>query len=115
MSKRWNFFTEDEVKGMKPETVAKLDWARGRAGVPFRITRGFDTTENNTAVGGVKDSAHLSGHGFDLACSDSVDRFKIVYALLLVGFRRIGVYDRHIHGDDNPSLPPNVMWVGTSK
>lgn len=109
-----NFFTEDEVQGLDPEFVAKLDWARGRAGVPFVITSGKRTPEQNERAMGVDASAHIKGLAVDLRCSDSQVRFKMVNALLLAGFKRIGIYDKHVHCDLDPDLPQEVCWVGVS-
>jgi hypothetical protein len=108
------FFCDDEIKGLDSELVSKLDWARGRAGIPFVITAGLRTADHNDAVGGVKDSSHLRGLAVDLRLEDGVHRFKMVNALLLVGFKRIGVYDKHVHVDIDPTLPQEVMWVGVS-
>ena len=40
---------------------------------------------------------------------------KIISGALLAGFRRIGVYDRHVHLDVDEKLPQDVMWWGVSK
>lgn len=108
------FFTLNEVTGLDQELIAKLDWARGRAGIPFVITNGVRTPSQNAKVGGVEDSSHLKGLAVDLRCSDGETRFKIVNALLLAGFKRIGVYDKHCHVDISHDLPQNVMWTGIS-
>lgn len=102
-------FTDEEVAGLEPELVSRLDSARGFAKVPFIITEG-------RASGGshVANSAHARGLAVDLRCSGSADRFKIVCALILAGFRRIGVYDKHIHADVDTSLPDGVLWWGRS-
>lgn len=109
-----NFFTKEEVEGLDPEFVAKLDWARGRAGVPFVITSGKRTPEENERVTGVDASAHIKGLAVDLRVTDSIQRKKMVHALLLAGFNRIGIYDKHCHVDVDPDLPQDVMWVGVS-
>lgn len=111
---QYHFFNDDEIKGLDKELCAMLDWARGRAGVPFVITCGLRTVDHNEQVGGVQDSAHLRGLGVDLACSDSYSRYKMVQALLLAGFKRMGVYDKHIHVDRDDTLPQDVMWGGVS-
>lgn len=111
---QYHFFTKDEIEGLDKELCAMLDWARGRAMVPFVITCGLRTPDENTKTGGVQDSAHLRGLAVDLACSDSRERFKMVQALLLAGFKRIGIYDAHVHADRDMSLPQEVMWVGIS-
>jgi len=103
------YFSDDEVEGLQPELVEKLDRARGLAHVPFIITEGL-------AKGGshVEDSAHQRGRAVDVRCSGSRDRMRIVSAALIVGFRRIGVYDKHVHLDVDDSLPQDVMWTGKS-
>lgn len=111
---QYNFFRDNEIEGLDKELVAMLDWARGRSGVPFVITCGLRTAEENAGVGGVQDSAHLRGLGVDLACSDASARYRMVQALLLAGFKRIGIYDKHIHADRDPSLPQEVIWIGVS-
>jgi zinc D-Ala-D-Ala carboxypeptidase len=108
------FFTDDEIKGLDPEFVALLDWARGRAKIPFVITRGAVTPEQNKKDGGVENSAHLRGLAVDLHLEDGAHRFKMVQALVIAGFKRIGVYDKHVHVDADPTLPQEVMWVGVS-
>lgn len=111
----YNFFSDSEIKGLDKELCAMLDWARGRAGIPFVITCGLRTPDHNDLVGGVQDSAHLRGLGVDLACSDSPTRYKMVQALLLAGFKRIGIYNQHIHADRDETLPQGVIWIGISK
>lgn len=114
MGRTWAHFKQEEVEGLDTELVAKLDWARGRAGVPFVITSGFRQADSNQQAGGVKDSAHLRGLAVDLSIADSAARFKIVSSLLLAGFKRVGVYDKHCHVDIDPTLPQSVMWIGES-
>jgi zinc D-Ala-D-Ala carboxypeptidase len=106
-------FTDAEIVGLQPQLVEMLDAARDAAGVPFVITSGLRTPEQNSAAGGVQDSAHLRGLAVDLADFDPATRFAIVKSLLAVGFTRIGVYaDGHLHCDCDSSLPQSVMWVG---
>lgn len=108
----YKYFKNKEIAGLKPELVEKLDKARGIAGVPFIIESGFRTPEHNKEVGGVENSAHTKGLAVDLRCNNSVNRFKIVSALLNVGFKRIGIsYKRNfIHADIDTSLPQEVIW-----
>ena len=108
---RWHYFTDDEVVNLDTELVAKLDLARGEAGFPFIITSGFRTAADNSDCGGVHDSAHLRGHAVDLHCGDSSQRLAMIRALLAVGFVRLGIYDDHIHVDNDQTLPQNVCWM----
>jgi hypothetical protein len=108
---KYQYFQDSELAGLQDSTCQKLSIARGKANVPFIITCGLRTVAQNAALAeSVSDSAHLTGNGVDLACSDSPTRFSMVKGLLDAGFTRIGVYSAHIHADDSPTLPPNVMW-----
>jgi len=101
------YFSEREVRGLDPGLVSLLDYARQLAGVPFVITCGLRTPEENVAVGGAANSAHLRGLAVDLRAHDSESRFLILAALFKVGFRRFEVVaaDGHVHVDIDPSLP----------
>lgn len=112
---QWQHFTPTEPTGgghtvaeLKPVLVDKLDAARTAAGIPFVITSGYRTVAENTAVGGVADSAHLTGAAADIACSDSVSRLAMLKAFLSVGFTRIEICPAHIHVDISTTLPQNV-------
>lgn len=107
----WTYFKDDEVKGLDMELCAMLDRARALAGVPFEITCGLRTPDQNAALAeSVKDSAHLTGNAVDLSCADSWERYNIIRGLILAGFTRIGIYARHIHADNSPTLPAKVCW-----
>lgn len=117
--KNMNFkhFTEEEVRGLDVHLVDRLDAAREIAGVPFTITSGSRSAVDNERAMGVENSAHLKGLAVDLHIEDdpaSYSRFLMVSALLQVGFKRLGVYDRHIHADLDDSLPTPRMWIGIS-
>jgi len=114
------FFTLDEFDSpdlpgsgelMDSIFLELLDKARAYAGIPFYITSGYRTGEHNKKVGGVKDSAHRYGLACDIACSDSVERFKILEALLYVGFNRIGIHQSFIHVDLSTSRSQFVCWT----
>lgn len=111
MPPKYRFFSEQEVKDLDPELCAMLDLARGLAGVPFQITSGFRNHDVNAGLPeAVQDSSHLTGHAVDLACSDSSYRYRMIKSLLSVGFTRLGVYSAHLHADNDPTKPPNVIW-----
>lgn len=108
---QWNFFSDEDGKDLDQELMAMLDMARGKAGIPFVITCGMRTPEQNAALkNSVSDSAHLTGHAVDLACTESEQRFKMVTALLDAGFTRIGIYAAHLHADNDLTKSQGVMW-----
>lgn len=111
MPNRWTYFTNEEVSGLDKEFVSRLDLARKNAGVPFLITSGLRTKEENrNTMNAVSDSSHLFGLAVDLSVDDSSTRYRVIKALLDVGFCRIGIYAKHIHVDLSMTLPQNVIW-----
>ena len=106
------YFKEKEVEGLAHGLVEMLDRARGFAGVPFVLT---ETVRPKSSKIGARDSAHYRGRAVDIRCHTPSDRFKILNALFSVGFKRIGIYDKHVHCDCDLTLPQEVVWTGTSK
>jgi uncharacterized protein YcbK (DUF882 family) len=111
---RYQYFTEEEVKGLQPQFAMRLEQARHAAGVSFVLTSTLRTSQQNKDCGGVEDSSHEKGMAVDIAAADSMTRFHILKGLMAVGISRIGVYDRHIHADADSSKPQCVMWTGIS-
>ena len=112
------FFKKDEftckcgcgTNLIKESTLAMLEAARAKAGIPFVITSGTRCENHNYREGGKKDSAHLTGYAVDIKTLDGVARYKVVKALLDVGFNRIGIAKSFIHADNDPMKPQNVIW-----
>ena len=74
-------------------------------------TSGKRDTEQNAKVGGVGNSAHLTGKAIDIACTNGKDRHAILFASIAVGFKRIGIGKTHIHLDIDESKPfPTVFF-----
>ncbi|MGI9118427.1 MAG: D-Ala-D-Ala carboxypeptidase family metallohydrolase [Minisyncoccia bacterium] len=114
MKQTYRYFKDSEIIGLKPELVALLDKARGISGVPFSISSGLRTPVQNELAGGVENSAHLLGKAVDIHCPSSINRLKMVKALLDVGFTRIGIGKDFVHvdiGNSSDNLPENVMWT----
>ena len=106
---------EGSGKNMKLDFVRKLDEAREVAGVPFRITSGYRTKEYNEQLKkkGYKastNSAHLKGLAADIATPNSQIRYKILSALIRVGFNRIGIGKTFLHADTDQTKTPEVCW-----
>lgn len=99
------------VADLKHELIGMLDEARGKAGIPFSITSGFRTPEQNRKVRGSTNSAHLRGWAADIRVRNSEERDKILVAAREVGFNRIGIGNGFVHLDADPSLPANRTWT----
>ncbi len=95
----------EDPERMSHAFLLKLDRAREKSRVSFRITSSYRQGSG----------AHSEGVGVDLAVRNSRERFEIVRALMQGQFRRIGVYDKHIHVDDSMKLDREVLWIGVSQ
>ncbi len=118
---QFNYFSDEEIKGLDTELVAMLDVARHKAGIPFVITDGLRTPATNTDPNAVKDSAHLKGLAVDLRCRDYQSLWKILDGLFSSGFKRMGIYFRKVEGKTVPThihcdiakdgKPQEVLWI----
>ena len=108
-------FDSPDVPGsgnnMHPDFLLRLQRLRNRCRFPFHINSGFRTPEHNAAIGGASNSAHTRGRAADIACTDSRQRYALIYGAEAVGFRRIGIAKTFIHLDDDPTLPAEVAWT----
>lgn len=109
--KQYPHFTDKELEGLQEYFKDRLSQARELAGIPFIITSGKRSPEQNAKAGGVKDSAHEAGLAVDLRATTLEQKRKIKAALRAVGFVRIGTYSGHIHCDLDGSKP-QVAWAG---
>ena len=91
--------------------LAKLDEAREYAGIPFVINSAYRSPEHNAEIGGKPNSSHLRGLAVDIKAKDSRTRYKVLEALIHVGFNRIGIADTFIHVDDDKQKSSNVIWT----
>jgi len=103
-------------ENMDKEFLSRLDQARSIADTPFKITSGFRSEAYNRSLlergyKASKDSSHLKGLAADIACTDSVSRYKIITSLLKAGFNRIGIADSFIHVDNDPDKATGVIWT----
>jgi uncharacterized protein YcbK (DUF882 family) len=108
-------FDSPDAKGsgqlMDSGLLTMIDKAREIYGKPMRVTSGYRTEDHNQKVGGVSSSSHLKGLAIDVACTNSKNRFKMLTALLGVGFNRIGIASTFIHIDVDKNKSQNVIWT----
>ena len=116
LSKNFNSdeFDSRDTKGtgmlMDKQFIEQLQKAREIAGIPFVINSGYRTREYNKFIGGVPNSAHTKGKAADIAIKNDRERYIVLNALILAGFKRIGIYKTFIHCDNDDSLPMRVIW-----
>ena len=116
---REEFFRHKDVEPAE-DLVRMLDDVREIAtlnagrDVPVIITSGIRPPDKDTTGDSTK-SAHTSGHAVDIRARASRDRFYILGAIYAVGFKRIGIYDKHLHVDTSPNHDSDVCWWGKSK
>ena len=103
------YFKEVEYK-MDADFLAKLDKAREFAKVPFVINSAYRSPEHPESIKNPT-SSHIKGLAVDIKATDSITRFKIVKALIEVGFTRIGIADTFIHVDLDLDKTQNVIWT----
>ena len=108
-------FDSPDIQGsgqlMDPKLLNMIDEAREIYGKPIHVNSGYRTEAHNRKVGGVSSSSHLKGLAVDVACTKSDDRFKMLKALMKVGFNRIGVAGTFIHVDIDKDKSQNVIWT----
>ncbi len=92
-------------KHLDSHLITLLELAEKFAGADFVITSAYRDNDKG---------AHGLGLAVGIRCSSSRPRFRIVTALTRVGFRRIGIYDRHIHADVSLARDQEVLWMGES-
>lgn len=102
---------------MSKTIIEMLDDVRGKFGKPIVINSGYRTEEHNAKVGGKpktensKGSSHMYGLAVDIKCTNSTDRFHLIYLLQETGFQRIGVAGTFIHVDIDFDKSQEVMWT----
>ena len=97
--------------GILPDLRDKLNKAREIADIPFIINSGFRCPSHNADVGGSQTSSHMIGCAADIKCTDGWSRYKILDALIRVGFNIIGIAKTFIHVDNDIQKHAGIVWL----
>lgn len=101
--------------GIQEDLREKLEAARNIAGIPFIVTSGFRSAENqNDLIARGKSeltSSHPKGLAVDIRVKESDARFKVIDAALSAGINRIGVGKDFVHLDIDQDKPQNLIWL----
>ncbi len=103
------FFKEIE-DNMDEEFLQRLDQARAFADIPFIINSAYRSPNHPLSIKNPS-SSHIKGLAVDIKATDNVTRFKIIDALLFVGFKRIGIADTFIHVDMDYDKRQEIIWT----
>ena len=103
------YFKEIE-ENMNKDFLFVLDEAREFAGIPFVINSAYRSPNHPLSVKNPT-SSHIKGLAVDIKATDNETRFKIVEALISVGFTRIGIADTFIHVDLDFEKRQNIIWT----
>ena len=106
------------LKNMNINFVKRLDQARDLTmGVPFKINSGYRTQEYNDDLKArgfhtSPTSSHMKGLAADISTPDARSRYKILKALMDLGFSRFGIGELFIHVDASPEneKSQDVCW-----
>lgn len=103
------FFKEIE-DNMDEEFLERLDQARAFADIPFIINSAYRSPNHPLSIKNPT-SSHIKGLAVDIKATDNATRFKIIDALLFVGFKRIGIADTFIHVDMDYDKRQEIIWT----
>ena len=95
---------------MNVDFLNKLDEAREYANIPFIINSAYRSPTHRESLKNPT-SSHIKGLAVDISVKDSVTRFKVLDALIAVGFTRIGIAGTFIHVDLDLDKSQNVIWT----
>ena len=95
---------------MDEEFLERLDQARAFADIPFIINSAYRSPNHPLSIKNPS-SSHIKGLAVDIKATDNATRFKIIDALLFVGFKRIGIADTFIHVDMDYGKRQEIIWT----
>ena len=91
--------------------MKRLDDCREFAGVPFIINSAYRSVEFEKTKNRSGSSMHCQGKAVDIRCITNALRYRILDALIVFGFHRIGIGTNFIHVDCGyPSSDP-IIWT----
>lgn len=99
-----------EVSDMNQDFLDHLLLAQKALGKKFRINCAYRSLAYEKSKGRNGLSSHVKGLAVDIATPNHADRLFIVAALIIMGFRRIGIARTFIHVDDDPDKYPS-LWL----
>ena len=99
-----------QVSDMDSTFLDKLLLAQKVYGKKFKINSAYRSLAWEKSKGRNGRSSHCKGVAVDIGVTNHQQRLYILVALLVTGFRRVGVAKTFIHVDDDPSKVPS-LWL----
>ena len=84
---------------VNPEMIYRLTFARYQTKQNFHITSWCRCLTYNKTLEGTALSSHLDGDAVDILTVNVTDRYEILAGLIAAGFKRMIIYNDHIHTD----------------
>jgi len=84
--------------------------------IPIYINSACRCEKHNKKVGGSQTSSHLprkDNHeceAVDFDADTSKERYKVLKAMMITGFKRIGIGKTFLHGDISHDKVQNIVW-----
>lgn len=108
---------------MDPVLLNLLDEVRERAGCPIKVISDYRSREHNEAIGGNPNSPHMRGAAVDIAPMPytAENRMAVIFAALWLrhegrwGRLGLGIYNGHVHLDNDQVLTRPHIWTGVSR
>lgn len=112
------YFLPKEVENpytMSMTLLNMLGDLRVNYGGPIQITSSYRPLNAEKRTSAHQPNVRGQWEAVDLRCGTSWQRYLLVRSAYAVGFRRIGIYNLHIHVDVAIDLAQDVTWIGVSK
>lgn len=99
-----------QLSQMDERLMQMLDMAREICGYPIIINSAYRSKTWELAHKRTGTSSHTKGLAVDISCITGPFRYKLLDALMTVGFTRIGISKSYIHVDIDKDKP-NSIWI----
>lgn len=82
--------------------MVAIEEVRERSGVPMHINSAFRSYAYERSKGRSGSSYHCVGCAIDIACTNSVSRYKLIEAAMYYGKLSMVIHPNYIHFDNRP-------------
>lgn len=98
----WHAVPSCDPVQMSQSFMEAIEEIRERSGVPMHINSAFRSQEYEFSKGRSGNSYHCVGCAIDIACTNSVSRYKLIEACMHFGKLSMVIHPTYIHFDNRP-------------